>query len=251
MSARQVTAAERYADVLARLAAAAQAVLLRLWDGKPGVPLAANWDEAARPLIEQIADAAVQAAVVLGAQFGATAAPSDLIVADAGARVLDPFDRIAALVKRGEFTGLDESARSVVEALAHDTVYRTARQAVASVAGEVDTAWVRRATAKSCDWCLSMTQYTYRSAESASFGHDRCDCVPMPHDWIGDHNDRIIADRGLTADGLEAQRTAADHRRKLRRSAAIAEKRAAETPERAADWTVRAERARERLAAAA
>ena len=41
--------------------------------------------------------------------------------------------------------------------------------------------WSRVTDANACDWCVEMTQYEYASAEIADFGHDRCNCTPVPN----------------------------------------------------------------------
>lgn len=41
-------------------------------------------------------------------------------------------------------------------------------------------AWQRILTGSSCEWCALVSTQLYHSAASASFGHDRCDCVVAP-----------------------------------------------------------------------
>lgn len=257
---------DRYADILDQMSVAARRALLEMWDALPNISIARadDWYDIAQPTVGQLAQAALDVTVSMAEQLGLTGTPSDLIVPDASARLYEPFDRIAHLVKQGKVGGIGASARSVAEELAHDTVYRTARQTVASIASDQNTRWVRRATGSSCSWCLTMTQYDYRTAEKASFGHPKCDCIPVPAELIGDHNTNIIAARGLDPSALNEKKYDDQHRRQLKQSAATADRRRRQAADelktetnpgritrlerRANDWQVRGDRARERIA---
>lgn len=70
------------------------------------------------------------------------------------------------------------SARA--EALGTDLVTGASREvaALSSPAGIVG--WRRVLTGNSCDWCGPIARQRYKSAESATFGHDHCDCIIAP-----------------------------------------------------------------------
>lgn len=232
----------------------------------------ATWDEAAsvlydqqaRPLVTAAAQAAVDTAAGLAYHYDptTTAAASDLAVADAAARTFDPFDRLARLLANGAtFEDALTGATSAAEALGRDAAVRTARQTL----GELlpgHTAWQRRLTGKSCQWCMKLSSTIFTSAAQATFGHDNCDCVAVPADLIGDHNTTVRSEAGFdpAAEKLFDQRK---YRSNLRRSTRTAQKRSAEArqelltetnplrrerlSQREQDWETRAERSAERL----
>lgn len=74
------------------------------------------------------------------------------------------------------------TGRSVAEAVGFDFVQSTARRTgdhVARASGQ-RVRWRRAPGATSCDWCKTIAGQLYASAESADFGHERCDCDAVP-----------------------------------------------------------------------
>lgn len=67
--------------------------------------------------------------------------------------------------------------RSDAEALGRSHAMSTSR-----LAGDQFTpsGWRRVPGGKSCDWCLTVARQVYRTAQTADFGHDRCDCIAVP-----------------------------------------------------------------------
>jgi hypothetical protein len=77
-----------------------------------------------------------------------------------------------------------EVGRSTAEATGFDFVQSSARltgDVVAERSGR-RVRWNRQPGAASCDWCSSpeVAGQDYATAESADFGHDRCDCDVIP-----------------------------------------------------------------------
>lgn len=72
--------------------------------------------------------------------------------------------------------------RSTAQAVGFDFVQSSARRTgdVAAARSGVDVTWRRVPGAKSCDWCRLVAGQTYRTAESADFGHERDDCDVVP-----------------------------------------------------------------------
>jgi len=98
--------------------------------------------------------------------------PSDLLVDDAAARVMDAFDRYASMLnERNGWPDAVKAGGRVARNIGHDTAFRSARLSLGQMPG---TGWQRRVTGKSCDWCLSFARVTFPTAAAASFGHDRC-----------------------------------------------------------------------------
>lgn len=170
--------------------------LLAIWDQL------APWGDAeldefhriARPIVA----AAAQVGVDLSTVYAETAleatarTASPLIVEDAASRLYDPLDRIGRLIANGAtFEEATAAARQVVDDLGHDTVYRSARQSMGEV-GPIGRTWQRRVTGESCKWCLSLASATFYTAESATFGHSHCDCLPVPTEATAAHNQAII-----------------------------------------------------------
>lgn len=72
--------------------------------------------------------------------------------------------------------------RSTSQAVGFDFVQSAARRTgdvVADRSGQT-VRWRRVPGAKSCDWCRQVAGKTYRTAESADFGHERDDCDVVP-----------------------------------------------------------------------
>ncbi len=73
------------------------------------------------------------------------------------------------------------AGRSRVESLAFDTVQSTSRR-VGDQLGEdaLVIGWHRVVSVGACPWCQTIAGQLYHTAESADFGHDRCDCTAIP-----------------------------------------------------------------------
>lgn len=61
-----------------------------------------------------------------------------------------------------------------------DLVAGTSRQTATLIAGTDVVGWRRVTTGNSCVWCSTVATQRYKSAESANFGHDNCDCIVTP-----------------------------------------------------------------------
>lgn len=75
------------------------------------------------------------------------------------------------------------SGRGRAEAVADNLVISSARRtgdAVAEANGLQLQGWRRVLTGSSCAWCATVATQRYRTAESADFGHARCDCTAVP-----------------------------------------------------------------------
>lgn len=254
-------AADLFAERIDDLAAETRRRLLAIWDSL------APWDDAAldefhriaRPLVQASAQVAVElAGTYSAAVFGEASPASPLIAQDAAARLFDPLDRITRLLGSGATTEeATAAARSVVDDLGHDTAYRSARQAIAETSPP-GKRWQRRVTGKSCKWCLSLASAVFNTAESATFGHTRCDCIPFPVDAVAAHNKSIIDAAGgvvevrkyrqlgkLRQSERTARRRQEQARRELLTETDPARRDRLETREQ--EWETRAERAAERV----
>lgn len=98
-------------------------------------------------------------------------------------RVRDPFLATWHALKEGRPP--DEArlaGRSAAEAAAFDFVQSTARRTGDHVAeaSHTNVRWRRVAGPSACAWCQTVAGQLYHSADSADFGHDRCDCIAVP-----------------------------------------------------------------------
>ena len=261
------TVAGRVANLQQRIARRTSMDLLRLWDGLESWT-AADADAfhaAAQPYVRNAATASIDLTESFASLIVDEPAPvRDLVVDDAAARLYDPFDRLGhQLAKGSPWPDAASAARSVVATIGRDSVYRTGRVALAQACADsgVDR-WQRRLGPNSCDWCLRLAKVTWPTAAAAAFGHDNCNCIPIPAASIGDHNDRMLAQRAELGD-FEADQVAYDQRRSLRRQAATARRRQLEARDerldepdpdrrerlsiREQEWETRAEMAEDRL----
>ena len=211
------TAVAGYSAATSRLADRSSLMLLQIWDSLPSWSIedSLSFHAAARPIVV----AAASASVDLTRAFASTltpeiSAPSTLIIEDATTHMFDPFDRYARLIDSG--TDWDDalaSAREVARSVGHDTVYRTARQAIAEMVS-VPGGWVRLVTGKSCQWCMSLSGVVFSSAAAATFGHSNCDCIPVPTDIGQPANTRTRAEAGWD-ESAEARYDQRHQRRRL------------------------------------
>lgn len=67
----------------------------------------------------------------------------------------------AAMVGKDEVTS---ASRGTMKALGHDRII----------------GWRRALTSPACEWCTTVADQLYHSAESADFGHEGCECEPYP-----------------------------------------------------------------------
>jgi hypothetical protein len=261
MAAGAVLAAA-YAETLALLADETTAQTLAVFDALGTYGNGDAFHDQARPIVEAAAQATIDTTGgYLDASGFNPTTPSDLIVADAAARCYDPFDRLARNLARGmDFAEALAGARSQVEALGDDSVHRTARSAMAQMAGEGP--FIRRLSSGCCQWCMKLSAVEFRTAGDATFGHAHCRCVPVPTGEVAIHNAAIRGGEGFDAraEHLYDQR---DARRSLRKQISTARRRSEQArieqvtePDpvrrerlsiREQEWETRAEAAAERL----
>lgn len=251
-----------YAEQVKAAASETRRRLLAIWDSL------APWGDAeidefhriANPLIEAAAQVGVDLSTVYAetALGSAAGTPSPLIAADAGARLYDPLDRISRLISQGaSFPEAAAAARQVVDDLGHDSVYRSAREAMADVAPP-GKQWQRRVSGETCKWCLSLAGALFYTAESATFGHTHCDCLPVPTEATAAHNQSVIDAAGGDVEVKKYKslgRLRQSERNARRRQAQARAEQATETDParlerlsiREQEWETRAERAAERV----
>lgn len=207
--------ADRLHDRLEQLSDRNQAAFVRLWarfaplgfDGQD------EWHDLTKPMAQAAAQAAIDLTAAYTADLGFTAAPvSPLVVADAAARMFDPYDQMAVKLSQGlDFAAALDGGRTAVEALGLDTVHRPARGSLAYLAP--DTTYVRRLNTTACKWCMKFSAIEFPSSVAADFGHPNCKCQPFPIGQIDGQNDRVRAAAGFDADAERRYDNRTQHNR--------------------------------------
>lgn len=161
-------------------------LLVAAWNGLP------SYDETDIEAFEEttapLTAGAKRAAVALSAGFFALAlgvrpAAVDPDAVDITPDTTGPFHAMWHAFTMGRpYDEALQVGRSTAQAAGWDFVQRTARRTgdhVAEASGRT-VKWKRMPTGKSCDWCRLVAGQTYRTAESADFGHERDDCDVVP-----------------------------------------------------------------------
>lgn len=123
--------------------------------------------------------------------------------------------------------------------------------------------WGRVLTGMSCPWCQFFSTRSYYTAETATFGHARCDCVVAPQSPdTGDWNEAIRESSGYDEKKITAEMTTYNKRKRTGQSIRTADRRMAQLKvelaaekdparrdrleDRIQRWETRGERARDR-----
>lgn len=179
-------ALRRYKRQIAVYRSRTSSLLVAAWAKLPG------YDE---EHVEQYAErtepalnAGKVAAVALSAAFFALAMKIrpvgvDPDEVDSGYDIRQPFLATwHALAMGRPFAEAVQVGRSTTQGLGFDFVQSSARRTgdvVAEKSGK-DVRWRRVPGGKSCEWCHMVAGQTYRTAQSADFGHERDDCDVIP-----------------------------------------------------------------------
>ena len=229
MTAVQVAATRTYQEVIAEYALTSSDVLKGLWDSL------GSWDEAdvdrfirqAQPLIEGVAVASAQASAAYYTVLTGEAATVDTapIVAAIPDKLRTPFtaywhgltvrpweEALQAGSSSAEAVGANVAHQSARDgmALLQPTGSRYARRLATQGLTAGKKQWFRVLTGKSCEWCQFFSTLRYYTAESATFGHDHCDCsvvvVTDPSsNFAADMNDKIRSAAGYDERKIAAE----------------------------------------------
>lgn len=190
----------RYQQQLNQTARQAGRQALQAWNGL------GTWDEVD---VERLA---VEVAPTMEAarQHGAALAAALIgIVADLGIRPVDlpaldpqtwraPFLSYWSALKTGtDWQQAHALGGSRAETAGFDTVQSSSREASQQIDSTEPriVGWERVLTGVSCEWCATVATQRYHTAESASFGHNNCDCTIVP--ITGDANPGRVINHGL------------------------------------------------------
>lgn len=136
------------------------------------------------PLLEGAKAATVAtSAAFFALTLGIRPAPVSASDVDVEPKVTHPFLAMWHALK--EERPLEEAiaaGRSQAQAVGYDFVQSTSRRTgdhVASASGQ-RVRWRRVPGSDACSWCKTVAGQNYRTAASADFGHNRCDCIAVP-----------------------------------------------------------------------
>ena len=160
-----------------------------------------RWTSIARPIVTAGQNQAIDTQLAyLGARLGRPVRFDRATLLELAAVDLDePFLALARILAGGgSFSDAVASGLARAEGLGESSVQWAARAAnTAAESDERIVGWRRTLGRGSCEWCVTVSAQRYRTAESASFGHQRCSCGVDP--IIGDRdpgrtlNDEFLA----------------------------------------------------------
>lgn len=182
-------AIRRYQQLIGRYRSRASSVLVALWADISDITddaAVAAFIRQATPLLAGVK----QATVATSTGFFALAAsvpaaplhPDDVPVEP---RIRHPFLASWHALNMGrEYEDAVRVGQSQASAVGFDFVQSTSRRTgdVFAERSGVEMRWNRVPSANACAWCQTVAGQTYATAESADFGHDRCDCSIVPAD---------------------------------------------------------------------
>ena len=177
----------RFQTIIARIAQRSGVAVTRVWDRLDSYDVAdiERFARLAAPVFQASQQSSVAAAVGFYSTLAEIAPPAITAASvPVAPDVRGPFTVVWRALSNGhDYADAVLAGRSRAEASVSNLVHSTARQTGHSVSQVADmrvVGWRRVLTGKSCTWCATVSTQRYRSAESANFGHDRCDCTAVP-----------------------------------------------------------------------
>lgn len=196
--ADDVAATRQRQRALARLAGVTGSALTTAWFRMPSHRASdqAAWVRAATPVVQAgqrnaIAQQSKYLAVRLGEDPDVDV---DAALRTAQIDLVEPFLAFGREIKAGAaLRNALVSGGLRAQEIGESAVFWAARAANTTIDDARIVGWTRTLTANACAWCTQVAGQTYKTAESASFGHVGCDCGVDP--IIGDSNPgRLIND---------------------------------------------------------
>lgn len=159
-----------------------------------------RWVQVASPVVAAGQDQAISTqSAYLGARLGGTVTVDRRAVLEASAVDLrEPFIALAnSLSKGGTIEAAVLSGALRAQGLGESAAYWAARATNTGVDDSRIVGWTRTISGNACEFCQLVSTQRYHSAESASFGHQRCDCGVDP--IIGDSDPGRVINHELLA----------------------------------------------------
>lgn len=200
-----VALTRRRQDALTRLRGLTAVQLARIWRSLTSYDesVQRRWTGLAGPVVSAGQNRAIDIQLAyLGQRLGRPVRfDRATLLALAEVDLTEPFYALGRILNGGgSLTEAVASGLARAEALGETSVQWAAR-AASTAADESDdriVGWTRTLGPGSCEWCVQVSGQRYRSAESASFGHQRCSCGVDP--IIGDRDPGRVLNREALAD---------------------------------------------------
>lgn len=201
----EVALTRRRQLALAKIRNTTAAELARRWSGLDdyGPGRQPRWRAVAAPVLTAGQNRAIDTQIAyLGARLGERIEFTRAeLLALADIDLTEPFIALGRALANGRgMRDAVEAGRLRAHGLGESGVQWAARAANAAVENdERIVGWTRTLTGLACEWCRMVATQRYRTADSASFGHQRCDCGVDP--IIGDRDPGRAINRDLLATG--------------------------------------------------
>lgn len=187
MTPEQVALSKRLHALLARVSVHVSDAVAAAWDELDGYDEedVATFERRVRPAVAASKTVAVRAATAYYASIAGLSVVSLAVrQVPVDYRSRSPFIAHWHALKEGRpWLEALASGRSAGGKAAGDFVTSTSRRTAGIVAskGRIQpVGWERIPDANACAWCLLVASQTYRTAESADFGHNGCGCTTSP-----------------------------------------------------------------------
>lgn len=172
----------RRRQLLDRIRLVTGAQLASVWDNLDGYSDDEQWLTLAVPILTAGQTRAVSLQIASLEAILATRLAFDTpsILERATIDITQPFIALATALGNGDpFTAAVAAGRDRAQAVGESGVTFASR-AANTAADEHVHGWERVPEGGACDWCKLVAQQTYKTADSASFGHLRCACDVIP-----------------------------------------------------------------------
>ncbi len=156
--------------------------LANVWDSLDGYSDDEQWLARATPVLAAGQSRAISLQIasleaILGVQL---AYDRPALLQKAAIDISQPFIALATALRDGHpFDDAVTAGADRAQTVGESGVTWAAR-AANTAADQHVSGWERVPDGGACDWCQLVAEQTYSTADSASFGHDRCACDVIP-----------------------------------------------------------------------
>lgn len=172
--------------LLDRLAALTAGQLSRIWNALPShtVTEQDRWESLASPVVAAAQNRAISTQAAYLGQLLESALDFDreAVLAKAAVDLREPFIALGRSLNSGEDIASSLGAGLArAQGVGESSVHWAAR--ATNTAADKDrrvVGWTRTLSGDPCEFCMTVSTQRYRTAESASFGHARCNCNVAP-----------------------------------------------------------------------
>lgn len=172
----------RRRELLDNLRAVTGSQLAAIWNSLDGYSDDRQWRARAVPVLTAGQSRAIS--LQIASLEAILAAPlvfdRHAVLERAAIDINQPFIALATALQDGQpFVDAVEAGAARAEGVGESGITFASR-AANSAADDHVTGWERVPSAGACSWCALVAEQTYKTADSASFGHLRCSCDVIP-----------------------------------------------------------------------